>query len=201
MLKTDGNTLILSLADILTGNKVEGEAILKALGLMCNGFSFDCGMVYDVNFMEQFCLMEHYETCEIALREKFEGNELTKKEWVRLAQKPMLHMEKSARNTVLETKMLEMYAVESLILAPVADENGTIYGMVALLNAKRKATLSRSDEKILSVLLSMLVRYTRIRMYQRKLDQAQKSLKSILDNTGIDIYVNDFYNHDILYVN
>ena len=31
--------------------------------------------------------------------------------------------------------------------------------------------------------------------------QAQAALERVLDNTGIDIYVNDFHTHDILYVN
>ncbi len=201
MLQNDGNTLILSLADILSGNKVEREAILKALALLCDDFSFDCGMVYDVNFLEQFCLMEHYQNCQIELHEIIEGSELTKKEWGHLAQKSVFYMEKGAKSTALDQKMLAMYAAESLVLAPVADQVGDIYGMVALLNTKQKRKIAKDEYKTLTLLLSMLVRYVRIRMYQKKLDQAQRSLETMLDNTGIDIYVNDFNNHDILYVN
>ena len=47
----------------------------------------------------------------------------------------------------------------------------------------------------------MFGRYIGVRVYQNKLTFANNSLESILDNTGIDIYVNDFHTHDILYAN
>ncbi len=201
MLPDDGNTLILSLADILTGNRVEKRVILEALELICNGASFDCGLVYDVNFLEQFCLMEHYEARTVSLRESLEGKKLPPKEWAALVRKPVSYLAKNAHNTTLERQLLDLYAAESLVLAPVVDENRNTYGMVALLNTKSRRPFLETERKVVSALLSMLVRYVGIRMYQKKLNQAQKALESILDNTGIDIYVNDFNNHDILYVN
>lgn len=47
----------------------------------------------------------------------------------------------------------------------------------------------------------MLGRYIGVRVYQNKISFAKNSLESILDNTGIDIYVNDFHTHKVLWVN
>ncbi|MCD7874496.1 MAG: GGDEF domain-containing protein [Acidaminococcaceae bacterium] len=61
--------------------------------------------------------------------------------------------------------------------------------------------LTAAEHRLLTTVLPMFGRYLGVRVYRNRLAFASNSLESILDNTGIDIYVNDFYNHDILYAN
>lgn len=195
------NDFIITMANILTGNQVDTAAVLSSLELICNGFSFDCSLVYEVDFSEQFCLAEHYAPHHTTFPENFAARKPFKLEQELLSKKTIFYIKKHPENSLLETQLLDMFASESLVLTPVTDEHLQIYGLAVFLNKTPKPLLSDSAFKVLSALLSMLVRYVGIRMYQKKLSQAQITLENILDNTGIDIYVNDFYTHDILYVN
>ena len=47
----------------------------------------------------------------------------------------------------------------------------------------------------------LISRYIITRIGENKVKLMQVTYESIMDSTGIDIYVNDFYTHDILYVN
>lgn len=201
MQKGLSETLIVSLTDILMGNQVNPEAVSKSLELICRDTSFDCGLVYELNQLEQFCLMSKYTVGAALIPECFDANECTSEEQAFLAQKEIYYMKRNQKNTPLEAQIMDMFAASALIFATVIDESSHIYGLVALISTDVKESISEREIKTLSALLSILVRYVGMSMYQHKLVQAQTSLENILDNTGIDIYVNDFNNHDILYVN
>lgn len=196
-----GNGLILSLADILNGSQVNTDVVLQSLELLCKGMSFDCGLVYETDFLEQFCLKEHYMSREITLRRQFSAGSLTSKQRLDLAHRSIFCIEEDGPLNDTERQLLKEFGATALVLAPILDAQWQAYGLVILLNAGDEKLPSASHQQILKITLSMLARYVGVRMYQSKLIQARTALENILDNTGIDIYVNDFCNHDILYVN
>ena len=56
------NHFIFTLSKLLVGNRVDSEAIVKALTLICNDSSSSCGLVYEVDFAAQLHLIEHYDS-------------------------------------------------------------------------------------------------------------------------------------------
>lgn len=193
--------LTLSLATLLQGNQVESELIEKALELLCEAAGFNCGLLYELNTAEEFCLMEHYPAAS-AQASKTLGIQA-----VGLAAPPLCdkqsiyYMERTAGTTPTETQILNLFSAESLIWATARDDAEALSGFMVLYNTSPSERLGRADLDEIAVPLSLLVRYIETRIYKKRIRQSQTALESILDNTGIDIYVNDFYNHDILYVN
>lgn len=201
MLNFSTSDLLLSLADILKGSRVETTCVSKALELICKSTSWNCGLIYEATVSGQFCLSEHYSSYDMTLLECISGDELTKQEYTFLSSGGIFPIEKGANNTPLELRLLELYATDKMILSPVLDQNADLYGWVVLFGETSGCSCHDLELGTLSVALSMLVRYIGVRMFTRKLDQTKTTMESILDNTGIDIYVNDFYTHEILYVN
>lgn len=192
------NELLVLLAGLLAGNHVDTETIVKALEQICSGMGWNCGLVYEATAAGQYCLTEHYAARPVALlrRDVFSAEDCAF-----LAGGGIHPVEKGPGNTPLELLLLELYNTESLILAPVLDENNGLFGLVVLSGKTDGAPMDAWDIGTMSVALAMLVRYVGVRVFLKRLSQSQITMGSILDNTGIDIYVNDFYTHEILYVN
>lgn len=108
---------------------------------------------------------------------------------------------KSAENGAAEDALLELFAAQALVVVSVVDETLRIYGLLAFVQQEARPSPTAVSQQLLMTVLSMFGRYIGVRIYQNNLTFAKSSLESILDNTGIDIYVNDFYTHEILYVN
>lgn len=201
MLQNRKEDLLLSLVSTLSGSRVEPGCIAKALALICQLSPLERGAVYEVDLSGNFYLSEHYSPLPTAFPACLQGEDLVVDDPDYFAQEDLLYFVKGTQNTAFEQRLFELYAAPSLLLAPVVDEDNTLYGFVLLFASSTNPTLEASTHSILSVALSLLSHYIGLRMYQRKIHQTQLTMESILDNTGIDIYVNDFYTHEVLYVN
>lgn len=188
-------TLILALTNILKGCKVESESIAKSLAYICENTDFDGGLVYEIDHFNQFCLKERYAPKTKVFSESFDASALSNK----LENDEVVCVLRNEQNTPLEKHLFASYGASLLAVSPVFDENAQISGMVLLFDLEVNSCLPTQERHVLRVLLSILVSYVGLRMYHQKLIQTYNSLDNILDNTGIDIYVNDFYTHDILY--
>lgn len=201
MLDNSSDKLLITLSGILIGNQVEASSISKALELICNAASFRFGLFYEAELSGSLHLKETFISHPESIQTLPLVEELLLQNHTFLSQGTTSYIVKGPNTSPSELQLLDLYTAESLILTPVLDENSSLYGLVLLCSLSPNLSFDETDRSILSAALSMLVRYVGIRMYQRKLNQAQVTLESILDNTGIDIYVNDFNTHDILYVN
>ena len=193
------NELISSLAEVLAGVEVESASVLRALEIICSAAEFDCAGVYGMDSTGQLCLMERYPPTSETMNGKFPSTQLVPDDSA-LEPQTVYCMSRELADSPAELSVLDLFAAQSLALAPMWDENQCAYGFVVLLDRSGEHA-EMVDSESLAAPLSMLVHYVGARMYKTKLEQAQTALESVLDNTGIDIYVNDFYNHDILYVN
>lgn len=194
--------LVLTLAEVLMGSQVDTAAVSKALQLICDYGSFDCGMIYEADGAARFHLMEHYapepmEFCEHFSHWTFAGEDVREM----LARDVVTCMQRSEENLATEKTLLDSFGAEQMLFAPVSDEEWNFYGMLVLVHKTEREQLPEGEKRVLFLLISMLMRYVEVRMYQNKVSMVRTALENILDNTGIDIYVNDFNTHEVLYVN
>lgn len=196
-----GSETILSLAILLNDIQVKTEIITKALKLICNDFSFECGLVYETDFTNQFILMEHYGLDRDSIEDRKFIEFLALEDQQKISRMSYINITRNNKNTPLEIQLLNLHKADTLFIMPVVDEHFDTNGFLILLNMTHKTSYSEVELRLISNVLSMLMRYVGIRMYEKKLVQIQATLESVLDNAGVDIYVNDFYNHDILYTN
>lgn len=201
MLHDAKDDFLLVLANTLTGNQTNTTSIEKALKLLCHASSFDCGLVYETDFSGGFSLLGRYSKYPVPFPESLCAGELSLPISLLSLRNGASLLLKKPQNANFERQLLDQYSAQALALAPIMEEDSSLYGLVVLLNPNSNAPMEAAEQKLLSIGLSMLVHYIERRMYQKRLLQAQITMESILDNTGIDIYVNDFHTHEILYVN
>lgn len=181
------------------------EAMIPSiLNQLCEFLGFGCGFVYKADHMGDLALSE--------LITRFPNNQmpafisLRSEPGVSIAQALMSERRVSFRNPemgrdTLETQLAELFGIRCLDMVPVFDKRYGLVAMLGIADRRGRIRVERENPTFTHSILCSLAIYVRAGIYRDRVDAAQKSLISIMDNTGLDIYVNDYYTHEMLYVN
>lgn len=196
-----GDSLVIRLANIIVGKQVETAVIEEALALICEGFSFQWAAIYEIDQYNVLNLKEAFPAEHKPLPTQFSKSDLTPSCSQRLAADPISYLRREDMQVPDGEAFLGLFPAPALVARTIVDERFRILGFLLFAPGADAPVLSGEELEVLLVLLSMLGQCVRVRTFQNKVSFAQTSLESILDNTGIDIYVNDFYTHEVLYAN
>lgn len=193
------SNLILKLANLFADQEIRRDNVKQALQLISTYFRFDASFVFEPGYDNQLELMEMYTSKMKEYPKLADLNNIQEEFNNRLIYEGFILLNEDDDLTDYEKSLLVRFNSNCMYIESILDENKRIFGLV--ISVGEKNNYSANEFNLLHLAHSMLIKYTTFHLYKKRLSFAQKSLERILDNTGIDIYVNDFYNHDILYVN
>ena len=100
-----------------------------------------------------------------------------------------------------DVDIVDFYKVDSLLIRQIQDSEGKIIGFIGF--GDREHAISFTDEELqmIHLILGSLSKEIAVREYKEREVRASKTLSSIMNNMGVDIYVNSFDSHDMLYAN
>lgn len=130
--------LILALAELLNGKLVESRIIEQSLKLLCEAFTFDGALLYELDQYKQMCLKEQYLQFPFSPPEHFVLSELTPAYCELLARQTLLLVSESDQNSADEKVLLTMFGCRSLVVAAVVDEGLSVYGLLILRGGSRR---------------------------------------------------------------
>jgi diguanylate cyclase (GGDEF)-like protein len=172
----------------------------RILSDVCRHFRFGCGFVYESDYTGTFFLKEYFFSYHARpLPESFTLEEhLNAREMGVLVRTSFFHHRHSdeAGGTPLG-----IFASNAFMLVPCLDRETGFLGLVGMMDRRRNILLDDQAVGAAKTVLNLLANHVKLRVYQRRLELARNSLTTIFDNTGVDIYVNDFATHEILYAN
>lgn len=197
---TQYHETIATMAELVASKKVTSNNVHKSLEFICQRFRFEAGLLYDINQYGQFNLQEKYLLVDLPTVESFVANDIAPRYREHLAHAQLTFANKAQACSPFEEALLTFFQAESVVIFSIVDENWRICGLIVFVNAAI-TDMTAEQQQTMKTAISILGNYASVRTYQKKLSFARVSLERILDNMGIDIYVNDFSNHDILYVN
>lgn len=190
-MNVDNYNLVVLLSNLLVDTNAVTTTVQNALDLIAKTFAFKQAYVYETNrygFLELKEFISPWDNVE-------------KKLSLHLFEEK-IHHESSIIYTVSklddenQDELLGIFKASKLFFVPhIIDKR--IGELVLFVEGDEPV----EDRETLGLCGSMLLKYIMSRMYDNQLINSRKALESIIDNTGIDIYVNDFYTHEILYVN
>ena len=125
-----GDTLVLSLAELLGGKQVDTGVIDRALAELCSAFDFDGGLIYELDQYNHLHLKERCLRKELPLRGSFPIDAVDAAYRSYLAQETFVWLEGGQKNSAAENALLELFAAQSLVVASVVDETLQIYGLL-----------------------------------------------------------------------
>ncbi|MDR1286398.1 MAG: GGDEF domain-containing protein [Treponema sp.] len=184
------------------GGSEYGEPVPAMLQTTCDFFGFYSGFVYEADHRGIFHLKEHYLCRNERLKDSFLlADYLTPRETGELAGQAGEIVYLNSRKNRLGKKFLELLSAKTLIMLPVILEKKIPIAFVGLMDRRNPIRLSRKEIDDADAVLSVLAGYIKTRMYRQRLEYTLDSMKTIVNNAGIEIYVSDFHSGELLFAN
>ncbi len=193
--------LFAKIIESLSLPELPDDLIQRILSEICHHFRFGCGFVYESDHTRTFHLKERltlYKSHNLpdSFREARHFNRTILEE----LQSQAFFYQHVEENHATDA-MFRIFNSNTFMLVPVFNQDRAVIGLVGMMDRRRNILLDEKAVQAAKMVLNLLANNVKLRIYQRSLEYAERSLVGILDNAGIDVYVNDFNTHEILYAN
>ena len=178
------------------------KKITESLTDICEYYGFKRGFIYQTDGFRYFYLKETVGNNDNVLRQRFEISEMTNQHVVRANGKNKPFYACRNQNTSWDdVDIVDFYKVDSLLIRQIQDSEGKIIGFIGFGDREHAISFTDEELQVIHLILGSLSKEIAVREYKEREVRASKTLSSIMNNMGVDIYVNSFDSHDMLYVN
>ncbi len=170
---------------------------------ICRFFDISHAFIYEANHLGELCKKECYEMVRYdALKDKLDMKNLLGAQLLsELCSEKVIIYTENEKSTSLKQKLIEIFNVNTIIFIPILNQHYALAGFIGLADRRKALRHAQADINKACALLTLLANNIKLEMFQKGIENAQATLSNVLDHIGIDIYVNDYYTHDILYAN
>ena len=201
--KESFSSFLIHLLERMNGGESVETKIVESLADICDYCSFKKGFVYQTDGFRYFYLKETIGNEDNTLKSSFEMCELSKLNLnnVRIGSVPF-YANRHENFFSEDIAVLEFFQVESLLAWQFEDSEGKPIGLIGFTNRELQAPSFTNEEiQLIHLISGSLSKEIIIREYKEREIRASKTLSSIMNNMGVDIYVNSFDSHEMLYMN
>ncbi|MDR2037878.1 MAG: sensor histidine kinase [Bacteroidales bacterium] len=171
------------------------------LAYICSCFHYKRGFIYQTDGFRFFYLKETFGNEDQNLPYRFSTDEMTEQHMFLAKEDPIFYVWNGKDLTPEEVEIIEFYGTHSLLIDHIKDTEGKIIGYIGFADNQKNISLDEEELKTIQHILRLISKEVVIREYKERGIRASKTLESIMNNMGVDIYVNSFDNHDMLYAN
>ena len=200
--KEDYNAFLLHFLERLNGCESIENKITESLTDICEYYDFKRGFIYQTDGFRYFYLKETVGNSDNILRQRFEISEMTNQHAARINGKNKPFYACRNQNTSWnDVDIVDFYKVDSLLIRQIQDSEGKIIGFIGFGDREHAISFTDEELQVIHLILGSLSKEIAVREYKEREVRASKTLSSIMNNMGVDIYVNSFDSHDMLYAN
>ena len=200
--KENYNAFLLHFLERLNGCESIENKITESLTDICEYYDFKRGFIYQTDGFRYFYLKETVGNSDNILRQRFEISEMTNQHAARINGKNKPFYACRNQNTSWnDVDIVDFYKVDSLLIRQIQDSEGKIIGFIGFGDREHAISFTEEELQVIHLILGSLSKEIAVREYKEREVRASKTLSSIMNNMGVDIYVNSFDSHDMLYVN
>jgi signal transduction histidine kinase len=200
--KENYNAFLLHFLERLNGCESIENKITESLTDICEYYDFKRGFIYQTDGFRYFYLKETVGNSDNILRQRFEISEMTNQHAARINGKNKPFYACRNQNTSWnDVDIVDFYKVDSLLIRQIQDSEGKIIGFIGFGDREHAISFTEEELQVIHLILGSLSKEIAVREYKEREVRASKTLSSIMNNMGVDIYVNSFDSHDMLYAN
>ena len=200
--KENYNAFLLHFLERLNGCESIENKITESLTDICEYYGFKRGFIYQTDGFRYFYLKETVGNSDNILRQRFEISEMTNQHAARINGKNKPFYACRNQNTSWnDVDIVDFYKVDSLLIRQIQDSEGKIIGFIGFGDREHAISFTDEELQVIHLILGSLSKEIAVREYKEREVPASKTLSSIMNNMGVDIYVNSFDSHDMLYAN
>lgn len=194
---------LLIIMEMLNENQELNQSItdvLKEIGIF---FCADYSFVYQVDHTGDFCLHECYNASIYGqLPSKLNLSSYLGEGFMEdLSKEKYLLVRENVYRNNSDGRLRKLFQVNSMLLVPITNQNQKVIALIGVADKRSNAMLGDWDLQFVYSILAVAANHVKLRIYQKKADTTRNSLESIINNTNVGIYVNDFYTQEVLYAN
>lgn len=184
---------------------MDNENILTdVLKELCQYFGFGCSFIYMGDNKGNFILHDYYKSYKgydhlgdmIHLKEN-----LSEELYQQLAQEKYVSFDMRNRHSKLDSVIAKLFRANAMVLIPVTEKETEIQALIGMVDRRGKAREGDQDVRFAYTVLSVIANHMKILLSRQRSEATMYMLESVLDHTGVDVYVADFDTHEILYAN
>lgn len=196
------HVFLLHFLERLNGYEPIEKKVTDSLSDICRYYDFKKGFVYQTDGFRYFFLKETVGNEDNTLKSHFEMNEMTVQhsDYVK-AGNELFFASRNTSASPLDIDILDFYEADSLLIRQFKDTEGKVIGFIGFVNRISSVSLTEEEFQTIHLLLGSLAKEIAVREYKEREVRASNTLSSIMNNMGVDIYVNSFDSHDMLYAN
>lgn len=200
--RDDISAFMLYFLERLNNNESIESKITDSLTDICNYYGFKRGFVYQTDGFRYFYLKENIGNEDNILRPRFEINEMTEQHLIQVkGNTTPFYACRSEECSLNEIDIMDFYRTDSLMVRQSKDSEGKTIGFIGFADRKESTPFTDDALQMLHLLIGALSKEIAVREYKEREMRTSKTLSSIMNNMGVDIYVNSFDSHDMLYAN
>ena len=200
--KENLNIFLLHFLERLNSNEPNKRKVIESLTDFCNYYDFTKGFIYQTDGFRYFLLKETIGNEGGTMKPRFDMGELKKEhvDAMKARDKPF-YGNRNADASWDDIDILDFYGEDSLLIRHFEDTEGKIIGFIGFAGREEETYLTEEELQIIHLLLGSFSKEIAVREYKEREVRASNTLGSIMNNMGVDIYVNSFDSHDMLYAN
>ncbi|MDR2573136.1 MAG: GGDEF domain-containing protein [Desulfovibrio sp.] len=189
------------LLDQLNSSASLETVLLDTLRELCVFFGFGVGFVYEADYRGRLHCACCNGTYQYEIQESISEDFFCEEELNTLKSNKSLIFRENTTKTPLMQKMADFFSAKSLVFVPVFDQKDALIICAGIFDRRGKERRTDEDMDFTRAVLTSLGTYVKMRIYQGRVLDTRQTLDNILNHMGVDVYVNDFETHEVLYVN
>lgn len=194
----------ISIMEKLNTDKREAKIHSEILEELCTYFRFGCGFIYIADSKGRLLLRESYKVYSgishvkdvICLKDKI-GVKL----YEELLHQKYVAFDETKKQSELDKALGAEFQGKALILVPLTEKHKKIRAMIGMVDRRGQAREGDQDIRFAYTVMSVIANYIKVLISQQESSGTMNVLMNVLDHTGVDVYVSDFYTDEILYAN
>lgn len=177
------------------------ERLPAAIRSICEHYGWQCGGVYQTDGFRFFLREEVWNMSADNFPERLDEKQALLHESDHDQEVPMFMALYSDNTDERMRRFMDLFGAESLFASRAIDDNGRTVGFVLFMNKTDGKKMDAEQNRSMGVLAGLIAKSLTFREYRARSARAVSTLESIMNNMGVDIYVNSFETHEMLYAN
>ncbi len=175
--------------------------VTEALQRICHHYGWRCGVIYQTDGFRYFLREEVWGCAAGEWPERLEAERVFDFDTdANLADLPF-HAFYEGHTSEHGRQLLDRFGARQLFACRSVDDKGLTVGFVFFMDKADGKPMDDAQTRGMNVLSGVIARASAVREYQARGTRAIRTLESIMNNMGVDIYVNSFDTHEMLYAN
>ncbi len=174
------------------------QKVQDLLTCICHYFGYERGFVYQTDGFRFFYLKETVGNEDHYFRSKFEKEEILADCHCRMEECAQFFIADEGDSRRREC--LRFHGANTLAMYPIKDKDEKTVAFLGFANLEG-GPLSVDERSALRAVSGLLGKEVLLRECEEREIRTKRTLESIMNNLGVDIYVNSFDSHEMLYAN